>query len=142
MGRIITAVTITNVLEPSKEIRCDGMVDTGAFGLTLPSTWKPRLGSLPLSRKVELATADHRPLVGEVCGPVTIQIAGFPEVSGEVVFIDMPEADDTYEPLIGYMVLEASQAAVDMVGHRLTQVRYLDLKGGSPSRSGERDYNK
>ncbi len=79
-----------------------------------------------LTRRFE--TADHRPVVGEVCGPVQIQIAGFRPIAGEVVFIDMPETDEPYEPLVGYMVLEASQAAVDMVGHRLTHVRYMDLK--------------
>ena len=33
-----------------------------------------------------------------------------------------------YEPLVGYIVLEKSRAAVDIVGHRLVRVRYLDLK--------------
>ena len=33
-----------------------------------------------------------------------------------------------FEPLVGYLVLEQSQIAVDMLGHRLIPVRYLDLK--------------
>ncbi len=34
----------------------------------------------------------------------------------------------TYEPLIGYIVLEQSRAAVDMIGHRLLHVKKMDLK--------------
>ncbi len=33
-----------------------------------------------------------------------------------------------YEPLLGYIVLEQSQAAVDMLGHRLILAKRLDLK--------------
>jgi len=40
----------------------------------------------------------------------------------------MKPADGEYEPLIGYITLEQSQAAVSMMGHRLTHVRYMDMK--------------
>ena len=33
-----------------------------------------------------------------------------------------------YEPLIGYVVLEAIPAAVDMLGDRLVPLKYADLK--------------
>jgi len=33
-----------------------------------------------------------------------------------------------YEPLAGYIALEQSMAAVDMVGHRLVPVKHMDLK--------------
>lgn len=33
-----------------------------------------------------------------------------------------------YEPLVGYIVLEQAQAAVDMLGHRLIHVKKTDLK--------------
>jgi hypothetical protein len=36
--------------------------------------------------------------------------------------------DREYEPLVGYLVLEAIPVAVDMLGHRLVKVRALDLK--------------
>jgi hypothetical protein len=32
------------------------------------------------------------------------------------------EAGAIYEPLIGYIILEQCQAAVDLLGHRLIQV--------------------
>ena len=40
----------------------------------------------------------------------------------------MKPVDGIYEPLIGYIVLEQAQAAVDMLGHRLLHVRKADLK--------------
>jgi hypothetical protein len=40
----------------------------------------------------------------------------------------MKPADGIYEPLVGYLVLEQSQAAVDMLGHRLIHAKHLDLK--------------
>ena len=40
----------------------------------------------------------------------------------------MEPRDRSYEPLLGYIVLEQSQAAVDMLGHGLVKVKALDLK--------------
>ena len=40
----------------------------------------------------------------------------------------MKPENGIYEPLIGYIILEQSQAAVDMLGHRLIQVKKADLK--------------
>jgi hypothetical protein len=40
----------------------------------------------------------------------------------------MEPADGKYEPLIGCIVLEQSQAAVDMTGDRLVHVKALYLK--------------
>jgi hypothetical protein len=44
----------------------------------------------------------------------------------------MQPQDGGYEPLVGYIVLEQSRAAVDMVGHRLVPVKHFDLKGIRP----------
>ena len=44
MGRIVTTVTAGNLVEPGYELRCDALVDTGAYCLTLPAAWKERLG--------------------------------------------------------------------------------------------------
>jgi predicted aspartyl protease len=128
MGRIIAPVTIANGLDPAKRIVCDGLVDTGASGLMLPSAWRSRLGNLESLRTVDLETADQRVIRGEVCGPVRIQIEGFDPIASEVIFLDMEPSNGGHEPLIGYIILEQSQAAVDMVGHRLVKVRYADLK--------------
>ena len=128
MGRIISSVRIDNTSDPSKSIRCDALVDTGASYMVLPSAWRERLGNLETIEKIDLETATQETVQGEICGPVRIQIEGFRPIYNEVLFLDMQPEDGIYEPLIGYIVLEQSQAAVDMVGHRLLHVKRMDLK--------------
>ena len=128
MGRIVTSLTVTNAVDPTSEIRCDALVHTGTTGLILPAAWKDRLGSLTSIRTVEMETADQRLVRGEVCGPVRVHIEGFDEIFDEVIFVELHPEDGGYEPLLGYVVLEKSRAAVDMVGHRLVLVKHLDLK--------------
>ena len=65
---------------------------------------------------------------GEICGPVEVQIEGFDPVFNEVTFVDSEPQDGGYEPLLGYILLEQSRAAVDLVGHRLVAVKAFDLK--------------
>src|SRR6266566_6241339 len=128
MGRIVASVKIDNVLDPSKSLRCDALVDTGASHMVLPTAWKERLGQLGSTRTIELETATQAIVTGAVCGPVRIQIEGFPAIYNEVSFVEMNPADGEYEPLIGYLVLEQSQAGVDMLGHRLITIKHMDLK--------------
>lgn len=128
MGRIISSVKIENVADPSKSIRCDALVDTGTSLMVLPTAWRDRLGSLDTARRVEVETATQSVVHADVCGPVKIQMEGFEPIFSEVLFLEMNPHDGTYDPLIGYIVLEQSQAAVDLVGHRLLHVRHLDLK--------------
>jgi hypothetical protein len=40
IGRIHVGVTVENVLQPEHALRFDALVDTGAYGLTLPAPWK------------------------------------------------------------------------------------------------------
>lgn len=128
MGRIIAPVKIENIADPAKTLRCDALVDTGASHLVLPNAWKERLAGLQVIGTVELETATPATVQGEVCGPVKIQIEGFRPVFSEVLFVDMTPEDGIYEPLLGYIILEQSQAAVDMLGQRLIHVKRMDLK--------------
>ena len=128
MGRITTPVLLRNTLDPTWEIRIEALVETGAGWLTLATAWRDRLGALPVIRTEQLETADQRVIPGEVCGPVTIQIQGFRPIVSEVIFMEMERRDGRYDPLLGYLVLEQSSAAVDMVKHRLVPVRYVDAK--------------
>lgn len=128
MGRIVASVKIENVADASKNIRCDALVDTGASFMVLPDAWKDRLGELEVIRTIELETATQETVTGEVCGPVRIQIEGFNPIFGEVLFVEMKPEDGIYEPLIGYIILEQSQAGVDMLGHRLVPIKHMDLK--------------
>ncbi|MBF0102804.1 MAG: hypothetical protein HQK77_18025 [Desulfobacterales bacterium] len=129
MGRIIVQVKITNLFDEDKSIICAMFVDTGAGALILPKAWKHRLGKFKRSEPVELLLANHDVINGEACWPVEIKIEGFRPVSNEVIFVDMnSEKDGEYEPLLGYVILEQAQAAVDMLGHRLVPVKYIDMK--------------
>ena len=128
MGRIIASVTIDNASDPSKSLRCDALVNTGAAFMVLPMAWRDRLGKLETTTEVEMETATQETIRGEVSGPVRIQIEGFRPIYSEVSFVEMHPANGEYEPLIGYLVLEQSQAAVDMLGHRLIQAKHMDLK--------------
>ena len=128
MGRINATVRIKNVLEPESSITCDALVDTGAANMALPASWKERLGRLTAIRTVECETATQERVQAEICGPVEIRIEGFEPVFSEVLFIDMQPNEGQYQPLIGYIVLEQSQAAVDMLGHRLLHLKSVDLR--------------
>jgi predicted aspartyl protease len=128
MGRIVANVTIKNLFEPESLIQCDALVDTGASYMTLPKVWKDRIGKLDSIREIDCETATQQLVRGEVCGPVEIRIEGFEPIYSEVLFLDMEPANGRYEPLIGYIVLEQSQAAVDMLGHRLIHSKKADLK--------------
>ncbi len=128
MGRIVASVKVENPADPNAKLRCDALVDTGSSFLVLPSAWRDRLGKLDDLGKIQLETATQEPVEGEVCGPVRIQIEGFRPIYNEVLFQDMQPENGEYEPLIGYVILEQSQAAVDMLGHRLVAVKRMDLK--------------
>jgi hypothetical protein len=90
--------------------------------------WRDRLGDLTEYGKIQLELANQETAEGAVCGPVEIQIGEHRPVCTEVVFVDMEPKNGDYEPLVGYIPLEQSQLAVDMLGHRLDPVKYLDLK--------------
>ena len=96
--------------------------------MVLPSAWRDRLGALETTTQVEMETATQETIKGEVCGPVRIQIEGFRPIYSEVSFVDVQPEDEEYEPLIGNLVLEQSQAGVDILGHRLVHIKHMDLK--------------
>jgi len=59
---------------------------------------------------------------------VRIEVEGFRPVVGEVLFIDMePRKGGEYDPLLGYLVLQAIPVAVDRLRLRLVKVA-ADLK--------------
>ena len=128
MGRIVSSVKIENLTDAAKSLRCDALVDTGASYMILPSAWRDRLGDLEEIETLDLQTATQETIKGSICGPVRIQIEGFRPIYNEVCFVDMKPDEGVYEPLIGYIVLEQSRAAVDMLGHRLIHVKRMDLK--------------
>ena len=128
MGRIVSQVVVENALDLQKRIELSALVDTGASYLTLPLAWRDRLGEFPKNETIDIELADQSVQQALVCGPVKIQIDQFNEFYGEVLFVDMTSIDEHYEPLLGYLPLEASRVAVDRLGHRLVPVKHADLK--------------
>jgi predicted aspartyl protease len=125
MGEIHSFVTITSFADPSKTMKFQALIDTGASYLTLPNTWKDQLGKLDLIEAIEVRTATQEKVPGEVCGPVKIQIEGFRPIASEVLFIDMEPDDGNYEPLLGHLALQQAGVAIDLLSHRLMKGRYL-----------------
>ena len=125
MGRIIAQTKVTNLSDESKSVHCGMFVDTGAAALILPAAWRSRLGSFPREDGVELVLDNGKVVRGAACAPVEVEIEGFRPVVNEAVFV---ETEGHEEPALGYVILEQAQAAVDMLGHRLVPVRYLDMK--------------
>jgi predicted aspartyl protease len=128
MGRIYVPVSVENPSQPGKQIHFEALVDTGAAHLVLPSAWKSRLGEFDSVTLEEFETANQQTIRGEICGPAIIQVDGFRRIYNEVVFIDTDPIDGTYEPLLGYIILEQCPAAVDMKNHRLVAAKHFDLK--------------
>lgn len=124
----MASVVMSNMLEPERKIHCDALVDTGASLMVLPSAWRERLGDLPEIRQLDFETATQDTVRASICAPVRLQIEAFPPIVTEVAFVEMVPQNGEYEPLLGYIPLEQSQAAVDMLGHRLVYVKRLDLK--------------
>lgn len=124
MGTVLAAVTVANFNDSSKTHSFVGMVDTGATYLTLPNAWKDRFGELEKVEEVVLEMASGERRTGEVYAALRIKIENFRQVISEVLFMDMePDELGNYEPLIGYLPLEAIPAGVDMLNHRLFKVR-------------------
>ena len=128
MGRIVITIDIENVSDSGASMKLDALVDTGASYLTLPHAWKERFGKFSSEETVELQTATQEIVKGTVCGPVKIKVEGFRAIYNEILFLDMKPNNGEYEPLLGYIVLEQCGAAVDMIGHRLLPVKYMDVK--------------
>ena len=122
------AEILDKLSDQEAKIRCDALVDTGASYMVLPRAWRDRLGELEEIVVVPLETATQETVEGTICGPVRIQIEGFRPIYNEVLFIEMKPENGEYEPRIGYVILEQSQAALDILGHRLIPVKRMDLK--------------
>lgn len=128
MGRIVAQMKISNAAPGSTPLELSGLVDTGAAYVTLPTAWRSRLGDLEVLDTVDAELANQSTVRCEICGPIRLQIEGFRPIYSEVLFMDMQAKNGVYEPLIGYIALGQSQAAVDLIGHRLVKVHTVDVK--------------
>lgn len=126
MGRIVVSVKVENALMPSiPAMQMDALVDTGSSRLTLPNAWRERLGDFPRTRKAVAHTASET-VDAIICSPAVITIAGFPQIDGEILFMDMEPIDGEYQPILGYIPLESCEALADMQSHCLRKAKYVD----------------
>ena len=124
MGKIYVEVTVSNALVTENQISFNALVDTGSTFLTLPSVWKEKFGELKKLEEVQMEMASGEIRAGEIFGPVTIKVANFRDIFGEVLFIEMESNEEgDYEPLLGYLPLEAIPVGVDMLNHRLFKIK-------------------
>lgn len=129
MGKVIVPIRVENLEFPAHTLEVQAFVDTAAAYLTLPAAWRARLGRLRRFRTVKTQFADQRAGVADVYGPVLLKIGEFPEISTEVLFIDMsPDEQGNFEPLLGYIPLEQANAAVDLSERKLIALKYVDMK--------------
>ena len=129
MGEVIVDLMVENRLQPEHRIVCRAMVDTGAYGLVLPSAWKRRLGKLPDLTVADLELADQRVVTAEIRGPARVRLGGCRAVNTDVIFVDMePRKDGTYEPLVGDTVLQLANVVIDMRRHCLVARKRYKLK--------------
>lgn len=65
MSAIVVPVTVRSTADPSQQLRCDAIVDTGVRGLTLPMAWRDRLGGFrPIVSGVMFIEGRCDPLLG------------------------------------------------------------------------------
>jgi hypothetical protein len=132
MGKIITQVKMTNVMNKAQSLEFSAVVDTGATHLTLPMAWRKHFTDVDFQQDSLAEIADGSTVEGELAGPFLVEIGdGLSRANGDVFFMDMkPNERGDYEVLLGHLALQYGRLGVDMLNHRLFKVNYVDCKGG------------
>ena len=113
MGKVIEKVKITSVLDPSKSIELDAVIDTGATITALPQNIVVALG-LKKIRKVKVRYANNETQSKFIYGAVSI------EIKGRAGTFDVLAESEGAQPLIGQVVLEVLDFVVDPTTRTLT----------------------
>jgi clan AA aspartic protease len=106
MGKVIEKVKLQNLLDPSKEVEVNAVVDTGATMLALPLDVIEQLG-LQKFKEVNVRYADHRTGKKDVYRIVTV------EIQGRAGDFDVIGEERGSQPLIGQTVLEELDLVVN-----------------------------
>lgn len=106
MGKVIEKVKITNLLEPSKSLTVEAVIDTDATMLVLPLNIVKEL-NLRKMRDVNVRYGNNKVEVKPVYSIVTVEIMGR---AGEFSVLAEEEGS---QPLIGQIVLEQLDLIVD-----------------------------
>jgi clan AA aspartic protease len=106
MGKVIERIKITNLLEPTKSIDVEAVIDTGATMLVLPQNIIEKL-ELKKMREVSVRYANNKTEVKSIYGVVTLAMKGR---AGE---FDVLAEEEGCQPLVGQIVLEQLDLVVD-----------------------------
>lgn len=133
MGRVVVTARIENLGDlhaaeigviPADKVRAldvpDALVDTGAWGLSIPKTMLAELGLKYLkTRKAKTAAGD-----------VDVRVFGTTRltIQGRDTPMDVTELPDNCPVLIGQLALEGMDFVVDMRAHKII---------GNPAHGGE-----
>ena len=106
MGKVIEKVKIMNLLEPTKSVEIESVIDTGATMVVLPQNVVDELG-LKKIREVKVRYANNSTESKSIYGVVTI------EIKGRTGNFDVLAEAEGSQPLIGQVVLEILDLVVD-----------------------------
>ena len=106
MGKVIEKVKITNLLDSTRSVEVEAVIDTGATMVVLPQNIVDKLG-LKGIREAKVRYANNSTEPKSVYGVVTI------EIKGRAGNFDVLAEAEGSQPLIGQVVLEILDLVVD-----------------------------
>jgi clan AA aspartic protease len=106
MGKVMEIVKITNLLNSTKSVKVEAVVDTGATMLVLPKDIVNKLG-LAKIEEVKVKYADNHVGTKEIYGGVILELAGRKGI------FDVLAENEGSQPLIGQIVLERLDLVIE-----------------------------
>ena len=106
MAKVVEKTRITNLLDPTKTVEIEAVIDTGATMVVLPQNIVDDLG-LRKIREAKARYANNKVELKSIYGVVTI------EIKGRIGNFDVLAEAEGSQPLIGQVVLEVLDLVVD-----------------------------
>ena len=113
MGKVIEKVKFTSLLDQTKSVEIEAVIDTGATMVVLPQNVVEKLG-LKKIRETRVRYANNKTELKSIYGVVTI------EIKGRTGNFDVLAEAEGSQPLIGQVVLEILDLVVDPRTRTLT----------------------
>jgi len=113
MGKVIEKVKLTNLLDSTKSVEIEAVVDTGATMLILPEDIVNKLG-LDKIEEVRVKYANNHIETKEIYGVVRL------ELKGRIGNFDVLVENEGSQPLIGQIVLERLDLVVEPSTRKIT----------------------
>jgi clan AA aspartic protease len=126
MGEIRVRARLSNVIDPSRSVTAEMLVDTGAMLVNLPSSLVHRLGLRKVG-EAQVEYADGRRARRPIVGPLKVAI------DGRVTHLDALSEPARSEPLLGVVALETLDLVPNPTTRRLEprhrgKLPVMDLK--------------